>query len=170
MLAELRSAARRVGDQRALRSLLIDCRRLLSERGEANSVAIAAGLVEHFAQLAPEQQINFFEHLSRDFSPDPQAVLHSAQAYADEPSADNLIVLTRAAEPPRQELLRRINRTTGGTSALVRMRRALLEKLPQRPELRALESDLLHLLSSWFNPGFLQLRKVDWNSPAQLLE
>jgi malonyl-CoA decarboxylase len=170
MLAELRSAARRVGDQRALRSLLIDCRRLLSERGEANSVAIAAGLVEHFAQLAPEQQINFFEHLSRDFSPDPQAVLHSAQAYADEPSADNLIVLTRAAEPPRQELLRRINRTAGGTAALVRMRRALLEKLPQRPELRALEADLYHLLSSWFNPGFLRCAKVDWNSPAQLLE
>jgi malonyl-CoA decarboxylase len=170
VLAELRSAARRVGDQRALRSLLIACRRLLSERGEANSVAIAAGLVEHFTRLPPEAQLSFFERLSRDFSPDPQAVLHSAQAYADEPSADNLIVLTRTAEPPRQELLRRINRTSGGTGALVRMRRTLLERLPQRPDLRALEADLLHLLSSWFNPGFLQLRKVDWNSPAQLLE
>jgi malonyl-CoA decarboxylase len=36
--------------------------------------------------------------------------------------------------------------------------------------LQALEADFLHLLSSWFNPGFLQLQRVDWNSPAQLLE
>ncbi len=33
-----------------------------------------------------------------------------------------------------------------------------------------MEADLLHLLSSWFNAGFLQMRRVDWNSPAQLLE
>ena len=170
MLAELRSAARRVGDERALRSLLVDCKRLLSERGTANSVAIAGTLIEHFAQLPPPQQLSFFERLSRDFSPDPQAVLKSAQAYAQDPSADNLIRLTQRAEPPRQELLRRINRTHGGTAALVRMRHALLDRLSSRPELRALEADLLHLLSSWFNPGFLQLRRVDWNSPAQLLE
>jgi malonyl-CoA decarboxylase len=78
--------------------------------------------------------------------------------------------LTHLAEPPRQELLRRINRSPGGTSAIVRMRRALLDKLDGNAELRALEADLLHLLSSWFNPGFLELRRVDWNSPAQLLE
>ncbi|HYJ97928.1 MAG TPA: malonyl-CoA decarboxylase family protein, partial [Burkholderiaceae bacterium] len=34
----------------------------------------------------------------------------------------------------------------------------------------AVEADLLHLLSSWFNAGFLQMRRVDWRSPAQLLE
>jgi malonyl-CoA decarboxylase len=97
-------------------------------------------------------------------------VLHAAQAYAAQPTADHLIELTRVAEPPRQELLRRINRSPGGTSALVGMRRTLLPKLNGNPELRALEADLLHLLSSWFNPGFLQLKRVDWNSPAQLLE
>ena len=50
------------------------------------------------------------------------------------------------------------------------LRRALLRVLPRRPELAALEADLLHLLTSWFNPGFLQMRRVDWNAPAQLLE
>jgi malonyl-CoA decarboxylase len=71
---------------------------------------------------------------------------------------------------PRQELLRRINRLPGGTSSIVAMRRALLSRVARQPELQALEADFVHLLSSWFNPGFLQMRRVDWNSPAQLLE
>ncbi|MBX3620258.1 MAG: malonyl-CoA decarboxylase [Rhizobacter sp.] len=170
MLEELRSAARRVGDDRQLRSLLLDCHRLLSERGEANSVAIARQLMARFSTLPDAQQAGFFDRLSRDFSPDPQAVLSMAQAYAQEPSPDNLIRLTHLAEPPRQELLRRINRTPGGTAQIVAMRRKLLARLPSEPGLRALESDFLHLLSSWFNPGFLQMQQVDWRSPAELLE
>jgi malonyl-CoA decarboxylase len=46
----------------------------------------------------------------------------------------------------------------------------LVDFLRQRPELRAVDADFSHLLSSWFNPGFLYLRQVDWNSPAALLE
>ena len=115
MLDELRSAARRVSGAHHLRGLMLDCKRLLSERGEANSVAIARDLVTRFGALPEDQQALFFERLSRDFSPDPKAVLQSAQAYASEPNAGNLLRLTRLAEPPRQELLRRINRTPGGT-------------------------------------------------------
>lgn len=170
MLDELRSAARRVSGAHHLRSLMIDCKRLLSERGEANSVAIARDLVARFGALPEDAQGSFFERLSRDFSPDPKAVLQSAQAYASEPNAGNLLKLTRLAEPPRQELLRRINRSPGGTSSIVAMRRALLARMAKQPELQAVEADFLHLLSSWFNPGFLQLQRVDWNSPAQLLE
>ena len=170
MLDELKSAARKVNGARHLRGLMIDCKRLLSERGEANSVAIARDLVERFRELPDDAQADFFERLSRDFSPDPKAVLQSAQAYAEVPSAANLQRLTQTAEPPRQELLRRINRTPGGTGSIVAMRRALLARMPRQPELQAVEADFLHLLSSWFNPGFLQLKRVDWNSPAQLLE
>ena len=170
MLEGLRSAARQAGQGQALRAVLADCRRLLSVRGEANSVAIARSLTARFAALPEAQQTLFFERLASDFSPDPRAVLAGAQAYAAEPSAAHLLRLTQLAEPPRQELLRRINRLHGGTASIVAMRRALLARLDGRPELQALEADLLHLLSSWFNPGFLQLQRVDWNSPAQLLE
>ncbi|MEO7337352.1 MAG: malonyl-CoA decarboxylase [Caldimonas sp.] len=140
------------------------------QRGEANSVAIARDLVTLFGALPDDQQAVFFDRLASDFSPDPKAVLQSAQAYANEPNAPNLLRLTRSAEPPRQELLRRVNRTPGGTSSIVAMRRALLARLKKEPSLQAVEADFLHLLSSWFNPGFLQLQRVDWNSPAQLLE
>ena len=97
-------------------------------------------------------------------------MLRSAQAYASAPTAPHLIELMRATEPPRQELLRRINRTPGGTASIVAMRRALLARLGAEPALAAVEDDFLHLLASWFNPGFLRLQQVDWRSPAQLLE
>ena len=170
MLESLGSAARKLGGDRSLRGLIIDCKRLLSERGAANSVAIARDLVNRFQALPDEQQGRFFERLSTDFGPDPAAVLSSAQAYASDPSAPNLQRLTQLTEPPRQELLRRLNRMPGGTGAVLRLRRALLQRLPQQPGLAAIEADLLHLLTSWFNPGFLRMKRVDWNSPAQLLE
>jgi malonyl-CoA decarboxylase len=170
MLDELRQAAARQRAQHQLRSLVVGCKRLLSERGETNSMAIARHLVERIDALPEAQLDDFFDYLSLQLSPDPQRVLQAAQAYAEQPNAGHLIALTQLAEPPRQELLRRLNRTPHGTATLVRLRRALLQRLPGQPEWLALEADFLHLFSSWFNPGFLQMRRVDWNSPAKLLE
>ncbi len=170
MLEELRNAARKVQGERELRGLMVDCRQLMSERGEANRVAIARQLPARYGDLSDEQRHAFFERLAHDFSLDPAAVLRSAQAYAKDPDAGNLLRLTQLAEPPRQELLRGINRSAGGTAGIVAMRRALLARLEKRPELQAVDADFRHLLSSWFNPGFLQLERVDWNSPAQPLE
>ena len=153
-----------------LRQVLADCRRLLSVRGEANGPLLAQEIVGRIDKLNDAQRARFFDRLASDFSPDPQAVLSAARAFAEAPDADALIRLTRLAEPPRQELFRRLNGAAGGTAALVRLRRGLLERLPKQPQLSVVEADLLHLLSSWFNPGFLEMRKVDWNSPAQLLE
>jgi len=170
MLDELRQAAARQRANHLLRSLVFGCKRLLSERGATNSMAIARQLVERIDALPDEQMDAFFDYLNLQLSPDPQQVLRAAQAYADAPGASTLIALTQLAEPPRQELFRRLNRTPGGTATLVHLRRTLLKRLPKRPELMAVEADMLHLLSSWFNPGFLQMRRVDWNSPAHLLE
>jgi len=170
MLDQIRSAASRLSGQQQLRRLKIDCKRLLSERGEANSVAIARDLAGRFDVLPEPERDQFFAHLAQDFNPEPQALLQAAQAYAGEPSAEHLLQLERVAEPPRQELLRRLNRLPGGTAHIVGMRRALLSRLGKQPALAAAEADFLHLLSSWFNPGFLELRRVDWDAPARLLE
>jgi malonyl-CoA decarboxylase len=170
MPAEARPNVPQPRSDRTLRGLLGECRRLLSERGEANGPAIAHDIITRIDALADAQRSRFFDHLARDFSPDPKAVLAAAQAYAQAPSAEHLVRLIQVTEPPRQEMFRRLNRTAGGTAALVRMRRALLERLPKQPQLQSVETDMLHLLSSWFNAGFLQMRRVDWNSPAQLLE
>jgi malonyl-CoA decarboxylase len=170
VLDELREAAVRQRENRALRAVVLATRRLLSDGGEMNGMPVARELIDRLDTLGDAQLDAYFEHLARELSPDPAHVLALAQAYAAAPGAAPLIALVNAVEPPRQELLRRLNRTPGGTAAILRLRRALLKRLPAHPEWRALESDLLHLLSSWFNPGFLQMKRVDWNSPARLLE
>ncbi len=165
-----RRAAARPADPRRLERIARTARRLISEPGEANSFAIAGELLAEIEALAPAQQLELFELLERQFGPDPQAVLEAAQRYAAEPSAAHLIALSARAEPPRQELLRRLSRVPGGIAAIVALRRALLAALKQRPGLAAVEADFQHLLSSWFNAGFLHMEQVDWGSSAALLE
>lgn len=157
-------------DPRRLERIARISRRLLSEPGEANSFSIAGDLLDEVQALAPDQHAGLFELLDRQFGPDPKAVLDAAQRYAATPSAAALIELTARAEPPRQELLRRLSRAPGGIAAIVALRRSLLGALKTRPELAAVEADFQHLLSSWFNAGFLQMERVDWGSSAALLE
>ncbi len=161
--------------QRFLKSRLLEtvqqtCRRLLSERGESNAQSMARRILDGYEQLSPAQRTEFFQFLSTEFNPDPIMVQEAAGTYASQPTAVNLMHLFRVVEPPRQELLRRINRAPNATGALVRLRAELLTQMKDNPEFRALDADLHHLFTSWFNPGFLELHEITWNSPAQLLE
>jgi malonyl-CoA decarboxylase len=170
MFDSLKNAAQKIKAEHELDVFMRHCRRLLSVRGEANSAAVAASALESYRHLPDTAQLRFFELLADEFGPDPKAVLDAAQRYAAAQTAESLLQLMQAAEPPRQELLRRLNRASGGTSVIVQMRHRLLRSLATHPRLAAVEADFLHLLSSWFNPGFLELQQVDWNSPARLLE
>ena len=155
---------------RNTRKLVEACKQLLSERGEASGVSLAQETLALYAALPREDQLAFFQSLKTEFSPDPQQVLTAATAYATAPDSAHLAALTRAAEPPRQELLRRLNRAPGGTRVIVSMRERLLDALPKDRELQQVEDDFHHLLQSWVNPGFLRIARVDWNTPATLLE
>ncbi len=143
---------------------------LMSERGEANARGAATKLVTHFKSLDKADQLRFFEFLAKQFSPDPSAVLDAAQRYSEKADDDSLIHLFKTVEPPRQELLRRLNRAPDGTQTIVRMRERLLEHARTKSGLWAVDADMQHLLGSWFNPGFLELHEITWSSPAQLLE
>jgi len=143
---------------------------LMSERGEANARGVAGKLVNQFKLLDKTEQLKFFEFLAKQFSPDPGAVLDAAQRYSETADDESLIHLFKTVEPPRQELLRRLNRAPDGTQTIVRMRERLLEHAKTKPGLKAVDADMQHLLGSWFNPGFLELHEITWSSPAQLLE
>lgn len=170
MFDSLKNAAQKIKAEHELEVLMRHCRRLLSARGEANSAVIAATALDAYRHLPDAAQLRFFELLADEFGPDPKAVLAAAQRYAATSNAESLLQLMQVAEPPRQELLRRLNRAPGATAVIVQMRHRLLRSLTTHPRLAAVEADFLHLLSSWFNPGFLELQQVDWNSPARLLE
>ena len=163
-------AAALARDGRKVQRLVVSCKKLLSERGEAAGVSLARITLDLYRQLDKKDQARFFAALLAEFSPDPKQVLEASKAYATQPSAANLARLSIAAEPPRQELLRRLNRAPGGTAAILHMRERLLELKQEQREFDAVDWDLRHLLSSWFNPGFLQIVRVDWHTPAYLLE
>jgi len=151
-------------------NLLNACAELLQHRGEASGLALAGDITSAYQQLMSTSRLVFFQRLAKDFDVDPQAIVEAAQRYAAEPGIDNLLEVNRVAESPRQKLFRRINMAPDGTRTLVRMRGHLLEILRDNPELRGVDSDLKHLFISWFNKGFLELRRIDWSSPALILE
>ena len=170
MFEKLQKARQLARERGELRRLLDECRKLLTERGESNSVAIATGVIECYRALPADAVHALFSVLAAEFDPDPGEVLMLAEQYAVSRTPENLIRLSRAAEPRRQELLRRLNRAPQGTATIVAMRAQLLDRLRSDRQLAAVDADFQHLLSSWFNPGFLNLVRVDWDSPARLLE
>ena len=143
---------------------------LISEKGEATGATLARRAVALYGGLDEAGRLRLFEQLARRFSPDRDAVLTAANAYHANPSVEHLARLQRVTEPPRQEVFRRMNMAPGGTAALVRLRAQLIEAMKGRPELAAVDHDLTHLLGSWFNRGFLELKRIDWSTPAAVLE
>jgi malonyl-CoA decarboxylase len=143
---------------------------LLSQRGEASGAAVARELHTALRSLEEADRIAFYRFLAANFLPDEGTLRTAAQAYLGDPTPERATQLAEAAEPPRQELLRRMNMARGGTADLVAMRKDLLGHLRKEPSLRPLDSDLRHLFASWFNRGFLELRRIDWQTPAAALE
>ena len=143
---------------------------LLSERGEASGAAVARELQAASRELDADGRATLYRFVAENFGPDAARLRAAAEAWLSEPTPENAARLAEASEPPRQELLRRMNMTPGGTAALVAARREVLGRLREEPALKALDSDLKHLLGSWFNRGFLELRRIDWQTPAAVLE
>jgi malonyl-CoA decarboxylase len=143
---------------------------LLSERGEASGAFVARELHGVLGKLDANERHSFRRYLATEFQPDRIALRAAAERYLADASAEAAAVLAQASDPPRQELLRRMNMAPGGTGALIAMRSEITAHLKDEPELKLLDADLKHLFASWFNRGFLELRRIDWQSPAAVLE
>jgi malonyl-CoA decarboxylase len=146
------------------------CEELLSNRGEASGVALAREILGRYAELTIGPRIAFFETLATRFGTDRGRIEAAMEAWREHPTDAATAELHAASEPRRQELLRRLNLAPQGTSALVDMRGELLDAMARREDLATVDADFVHLFSSWFNRGFLVLRRIDWSSPASVLE
>ena len=146
------------------------CQRLLASDGEASSIALASRALGMYQRLDAQQRQRFFARLASDFAAEPAAIDAAYARYAEQRDNASLEALFEACEPRRQELFRRLNLTSGGTVELVRMREDLLGLLREHPELTAIDADFAHLFGSWFNRGFLMLKRIDWHTPASILE
>jgi malonyl-CoA decarboxylase len=150
--------------------LLELCEALLSGRGEASGTAMAREVLDRYHHLDAAGRLSFFETLARDYGPDRERLSQAIESWRTQPSDDDASDLHFASEPRRQELIRRLNRAPRGTSELVSMRADLLALMKANKDLAAVDRDVVHLLSSWFNRGFLVLRRIDWSTPANILE
>jgi malonyl-CoA decarboxylase len=150
---------------------LIDlCEALLSGAGEATGTAMAREVLDRYHQLDSAARLTFFETLARDFGPDRARLTKAIEAWQAQPGDGNGSAVHFASEPRRQELIRRLNRAPHGTGDLVAMRSDLLAHMAGRKDLAAVDRDVPHLLGSSFNRGFLVLRRIDWSTPANILE
>jgi malonyl-CoA decarboxylase len=150
---------------------LVDlCEQLLSGRGEASGVALASEILARYAEMTSGARVAFFESLASKFGTDHQRLAAAIEIWRATPSDVTAADVHVAAEPRRQELLRRLNLAPGGTAALVRIREQLLDALTRRDDLKVIDRDFIHMFSSWFNRGFLVLRRIDWSTPASILE
>jgi len=146
------------------------CDALLSGRGEASGTAMAREVLDRYHQLDDTGRRSFFANLARNYGPDRERLAQAIENWRAQPNDADASDLHFASEPRRQELIRRLNRAPSGTGELVSMRADLLDLMNGDKDLAALDRDVVHLLASWFNRGFLVLRKIDWSTPANILE
>ncbi len=168
-----RTLLRRAGssdDKQDAADLIELCEALLSGRGEASGTAMARELLDRYHHLDETGRRSFFDNLARNYGPDRERLAHAIESWRTQPNDADASDLHFASEPRRQELIRRLNRAPGGTSELVAMRADLLDLMNGDKDLAALDRDVVHLLASWFNRGFLVLRRIDWSTPANILE
>src|ERR1700726_1657395 len=168
-----RTLLRRAGssdDKQDASDLIELCEALLSGRGEASGTAMAREVLDRYHHLDEAGRLSFFRMLASGYGPDREKLAQAIESWRAQPNDDDASDLHFASEPRRQELIRRLNRAPGGTSDLVAMRADLLRLMNGHRDLAALDRDVVHLLSSWFNRGFLVLRRIDWSTPANILE
>lgn len=141
--------------------------------GEVSARNRAAKLAETYLARDAAGRAEFLRTLA-GFDADLQAVAVAYERVVAAPDAAARAVaaaaLRQALEPPRIRLLTQFTSIPDGMKFLVDLRASLLAMRKSDPLLAALESDLRTLLASWFDVSFLELARVDWNSPAALLE
>jgi malonyl-CoA decarboxylase len=143
---------------------------LLSITSEASAVALAELVVRRYRALKPSSRVEFFSFLLNEMGAVHEEVDRAIDGYQAAPSEDSLMRLFQAVEPRRQAVFRAINMAPGGTETVMTMRADLLNLLAEHPELTPVEVDLFHVLSSWFNRGFIVLERISWRSPGAVLE
>ena len=141
--------------------------------GEVSARNRAAGLALTYLSLDEAGRIGFLQTLS-GLDSDPELVAAAfAGVQAETDTAGRAAAtagLRRALEAPRLRLLSQFTTIPDGTKFLVDLRATLLTKTRGNKQLAALDADLRGLLAGWFDLGFLDLARIDWSSPAALLE
>ena len=160
---------------RALRRVLGELQAVVQPRtSEVEGGRSAQALAGWYAQAPAPERRDLWLLMSEQFAPDAtrfEAARQRYEAAAGTPEEGQAEVdLRRALESPRTRLLQRFAVFPEGLRFLLDLRAELLAQLKGDKRLLALDAELEHLFSTWFDVGFLELRRLSWDSPASLLE
>jgi malonyl-CoA decarboxylase len=160
-------------DAERLREQMRSC--LETRGGEVSARARSAALGGVYLALDATGRERFLRILATNYDVDHKAVAEIADALKR--TAGETVLreiehdLRLALEAPRVRLLTQFNGLPEGVKFLVDMRGELFPLARGDQSLRALDDDLKALLGTWFDVGFLELRRITWDSAsAALLE
>ena len=156
-----------VNDNFSIETLL---QKVLEARGESSSNIISEQLFKKIEDLDDSELLEFFRDISKKFDVEGSKILEAAKKYNQNNSAQNLETVLEASQPKRIEILSKLNSSYKGTIRLVKLREKLFLFLKKYPDLKRVDNDFLKLFKNWFNSGFLILKKINWSTPALILE
>ncbi len=134
----------------------------------------AKAVADWYRATAPEQRHDIWLLMSEQFTADPERVRAAQAKYAaavgtpDEAAAE--VLYRRATVSPRRRLLQRFSADPAGIRFLIDMRAEMQPFLKSDKRLAALDVEMEYMFSTWFDVGFLDLRRISWDSPASLIE
>ena len=153
-----------------LESILLLCDDLISNKGAAFGITVARDITNLYQSLSFENKLLFFKKINEKYKPSHTKVIEAIENYQKTQNDKNLYKLFVTSEGKRRELFKRMNMAPNGISTIVSLREDLLKILDENKDLVPLDDDLRELFKSWFNPGFLKLAKITWDTKAAVLE
>ena len=142
---------------------------LLSLRGKASGPSLASTFFDLYEASDKASRQRFLSQLHAQFARDKDSIDRAIAVWKEQRSEAAAALLSEAAESPLHLLIRQLNLAPGGTQRLIAMREDLLGA-DRTPGLQELDREFEDIFESWFNAGFLELRRIDWNAPAAILE
>ncbi len=134
----------------------------------------AGVLIDWYASATPAHRRDLWLLMSERFVADPELVQAAQAQYLkavgtpDQPAAE--VLFRRATVSPRRRLLQRFSAHPDGIPFLVNLRAEMQPHLKADKRLLALDVEMEYMFSTWFDVGFLELRRISWDSPASLVE
>ena len=141
---------------------------VMSTTGEVSTLVYAEHLLNLIEKQNDTNLKKFLKNLLSNYDIDTKKLLKDTKTYASDKNEINLKKINISSEPKWIELFRRLNSTSNGTFRLVKLRERI--RALNDIELKTFDSGLLKLFKYWFNPSFLVLEKIDWETPANILE
>ena len=141
---------------------------VMSTTGEVSTQVYAEHLLNLIEDLDDKRLSTFLKNLLSKYDIDTKLLLKNAKNYSSEKNEKNYQEISNSSEPRWIELFRRLNSTPNGTYRLVKMRERI--RSLNNEDFKILDYGLLRLFKYWFNPSFLVLERIDWETPANILE